>query len=33
MKLDPFLKYLLWIVFFGLALLGIYNLLKAAGVM
>lgn len=33
MNLDAFLKYLLWVVFFGLALGGIYKLLKLSGVM
>jgi len=33
MNLEEFLKYVLWIALFGLALLGIHSLLKSAGVM
>jgi len=33
MNLEEFLKYVLWIAFFSLALFGIYNLLKLTGVM
>lgn len=33
MNLDEILKYAIWIIFFGLALVGIYFLLKRAGVL
>jgi len=33
MNLDALIKYLMWIVFFGVALAGLYFLLKALGVM
>jgi len=33
MNLDALIKYLMWIVFFGVALGGIYILLKKLGVM
>lgn len=33
MSLESFIKYFLWIVFFGIALLAIYSLLKKFGVM
>ena len=33
MELDEMIKYLAWIIFFGLALLGGYDLLKKFGVM
>jgi|GEM_PF-863520 len=33
MTLDDFLKYLVWIVFFAIAVGGIYLLLKKLGVM
>ncbi len=33
MNLDNLIKYLIWIVFFGVALAGIYFLLKKLGVM
>jgi hypothetical protein len=33
MNLDDLVKYLMWIVFFGLALAGIYFMLKKLGVM
>jgi len=32
MKLDVLIKYLIWIIFFGLALTGVYVLLKSLGV-
>ena len=31
MNLDDLIKYLIWIVFFGVALAGIYFMLKTAG--
>jgi hypothetical protein len=33
MDLEEFIKYLLWIVFFGVALFGIYLMLKQFGIM
>ncbi len=33
MDLEDFIKYVVWIVFFAVALLGIYLLLKRLGVM
>jgi hypothetical protein len=33
MNLDEVIKYLIWIVFFGVALAGIYFMLKRLGVM
>jgi hypothetical protein len=33
MNLDDLIKYIIWIVFFGLALAGIYYLLKNLGIM
>jgi len=33
MNLDDFTKYLIWIVFFAIALTGLYFLLKNLGVM
>ncbi len=33
MNLDVLMKYLMWIVFFGLALAGLYFMLKKVGVM
>ena len=33
MNFDALIKYIIWIVFFGLALAGIYYLLKNLGVM
>jgi len=33
MNLDEFVKYLIWIVFFAVALLAVYALLKKLGVM
>jgi len=33
MKLDALIKYISWIVFFGVALTGLYFLLKKLGVM
>ncbi len=33
MDLDEFIKYLIWIVFFGIALTGMYFMLKQFGVM
>lgn len=33
MNLDDFIKYLIWIIFFGVALAGLYFLLKKLGVM
>ena len=33
MDLEEFIKYVLWIIFFAVALLGIYLLLKRLGVM
>jgi len=33
MNLDNLIKYIIWIVFFGLALAGIYFMLKKFGVM
>jgi hypothetical protein len=32
MNLDEMVKYLIWIIFFGLALAGVYLLLKKIGV-
>jgi len=32
MNLDAMIKYLIWIVFFGLALAGVYLLLNKVGV-
>jgi hypothetical protein len=32
MELDALFKYLLWLVFFGIILLGIYTLFKKLGV-
>jgi len=32
MNLDEFLKYAVWIVFFGIALVGIYFLLRRLGI-
>jgi|TARA_Y100000310_G_scaffold88833_1_gene85895 hypothetical protein len=31
MNLDSLIKYLMWIIFFGLALAGLYSLLKKFG--
>lgn len=33
MNLDNMIKYLIWVAFFALALIGIYFLLKRLGVM
>jgi hypothetical protein len=33
MNMDELIKYIIWIVVFGLALLGIYKLLASLGVM
>jgi len=33
MNLDSLLKYLIWIVFFGIALAGLYFMLRKIGVM
>ena len=33
MELDEVIKYLIWIVFFGVAIAGIYFMLKRLGVM
>jgi hypothetical protein len=33
MSLDSLIKYIMWIVFFGLALVGIYFILNKIGVM
>jgi hypothetical protein len=33
MDFDTLIKYLIWIVFFGIALAGVYFLLKRLGVM
>ncbi len=33
MNLDNLMKYIIWIVFFGLALVGVYFLLKKLGAM
>lgn len=33
MNLDAMIKYLIWIVFFGLALAGLYFLLRNLGVL
>jgi hypothetical protein len=33
MNFDEFIKYVLWIVLFGIAALGIYKLLNLLGVM
>jgi len=33
MNLDSLIKYLVWIIFFGLALAGLYFMLKKLGVM
>lgn len=33
MNLDAVIKYLIWIIFFGVALVGLYFLLKRLGVM
>jgi len=32
MNLDEIIKYLIWVVFFGIALVGVYALLKKLGV-
>jgi len=32
MSLDDLIKYLIWIVFFGVALAGVYFMLKKVGV-
>jgi len=32
MNLDEFTKYIIWIIFFAIALTGLYFLLKKAGV-
>lgn len=32
MKLDELMKYLIWVVFFAIAVIGIFNLLKFLGV-
>jgi hypothetical protein len=32
MDIDEIIKYLIWVVFFGIALVGIYVLLKKLGV-
>lgn len=32
MDLGEFIKYILWVAFFGIALVGIFNLLKYLGV-
>ena len=33
MDLEEFIKYVIWIIFFAVALLGVYFLLKKLGVM
>jgi hypothetical protein len=33
MNLDDLIKYLIWIVFFGVALAGVYFMLKKLGVL
>ncbi len=33
MNMDELIKYLIWIVFFGIALFGVYALLKKLGIM
>jgi hypothetical protein len=33
MNIDEFIKYLIWIIFFGLVLLGLWALLKKLGIM
>ncbi len=33
MNLDEMLKYIIWVIFFGIALIGLYFLLKKAGVL
>ena len=33
MNLDSLIKYLMWIVFFGLALTGLYFMLRKVGIM
>jgi len=33
MNLDDLIKYLIWIVFFGVVLVGLYFMLKRLGVM
>jgi hypothetical protein len=33
MNLDEFIKYLIWVIFFGVALLGLWALLKKFGIM
>ncbi|GBE19802.1 hypothetical protein BMS3Abin17_00531 [archaeon BMS3Abin17] len=33
MNLDTLIKYLMWIVFFGVALTGLYFMLKKAGIL
>lgn len=33
MDLDELLKYLIWIVFFAVALIGLYFLLKSLGIL
>jgi len=32
MNMDEFIKYLIWIVFFGIAIFGIYTLLGRIGI-
>jgi len=32
MNLDEFIKYLVWVVFFGIAIFGVYTLLGRIGV-
>jgi len=32
MNLDELIKYIIWIVFFGIALFGVYTVLKNIGV-
>jgi len=32
MSLDEIIKYLIWVVFFGIALVGVYFMLKRLGV-
>jgi len=33
MNLENLIKYLIWIIFFGVALMGVYFLLKKMGIM
>jgi len=33
MNLEDLIKYLIWVIFFGVALIGVYFLLKKMGIM